>query len=101
MESATTIAAFASLVLSLVNFAWHIYKMNLEKDEAREKAKRVKEDFENQYFQLEKKTPAEEYADTVDYERNKTLNRSIVIDIFNKGFYEGKEFEKRKKIRQG
>lgn len=47
METVTTIAAFTGLFLSLVNFAWNIYKMKLEKDEILEKVKKMNEDLKN------------------------------------------------------
>lgn len=50
METATTIAAFTSLFLNIVIFAWHIYKMKLEKDEVLEKVKKMNEDFKNKKF---------------------------------------------------
>lgn len=37
---------------------------------------------------------AKEYADTIDYERNRTLTKAIAMDIFNAGVYEGTEREK-------
>lgn len=47
METATTIAAFTGLFLNLVIFAWHIYKIELEKDEVLEKVKKMNEEFKN------------------------------------------------------
>lgn len=37
---------------------------------------------------------AKEYADTIDYERNRTLTKAVAMDIFNAGVYEGTEREK-------
>lgn len=39
---------------------------------------------------------AKEFADNIDYKRNKKLTKDIVIDIFNKGFCKGIEFERKK-----
>lgn len=47
METATTIAAFTSLFLNLVIFAWRIYKMKLKKDEVLEKVKKMNKEFKN------------------------------------------------------